>query len=442
MKHGVLVEALLLVAVVLFVSCPTKACSSEMPEESVFKLVQTKIDVVIADFDSALYRDTLGYPRVDFKKWDRETAGKVVKTYNAVVLTVAQPLSSPNKLGWWFALGGVEYTMPADEHGETWAATWDWEVVEDSDKKKTVKMKVKELRYGLEETIDISICPDKAYYEAAMVIVNPTDKPVDFQHWINPMWVPGGQGEITPHTEFIMPTEDVHVTERKFNDWMLDYHPDKSRRQCYVDGPLRFLLGWKSIGDLLACELEHGFYSAFSHDENEGIVRVFAKEKNPGCNIWAWGINPKPSARKRFSGSEECRGYVEMWGGITHGFDKYYRLDPGESVSWTEWMYPYSGTEGLHYANKDFAVTFTCYPDGEHILRFCPSGDLCGVECDVVSVETKEVCGHMVCDSICAKRQAKELILELDESVELVIVQDGKEVVRLPARNPPVFPEQ
>jgi hypothetical protein len=442
------------------------------PKDGIFKLTQTKIYAACADFDEALTRDELGYPRVDFKKFDRDNSGKVIKTFEAIVLenkyisltlipekgkpysfiykvtgheqffipAVAQPLSSPNKLGWWFALGGVEYTLPDNEHGDTWAAKWRWEIVEDSQHKKAVRMKVKELRYGLEETIDISIYPDKSYYEAEITIENPTDDPVNFQHWINPMWAPGGQGEITVHTEFIMPTRQVYITERKFNNWMLDYHPQRSRTQYYDDSPLRFLEGWKSIGDLLAGELEHGFYSAFSHNENEGIVRVFPKDKNPGCNIWAWGINPVSKTRRRFSGSEKCRGYVEMWGGVTHGFDKYYCLNPGDVISWKEWMYPFHQTKGLHYGNKDFTVTFTRLPGGKHTLRFCPGGDLSKIECKVVSTKTKETCMHVFFDSICPMKKLPEFSLYRSrEDLELIILQNSKEVIKLSAYDPPKF---
>ncbi len=469
----VLNRVLLLILIILLVSCQNTRQEvkpihiNEKPKDGIFKLTQTKIDVVCADFDDAIFRDKLGYPRVDFKKFDRDNSEKIIKTFDAVILenkyikltlipekgkpysffykvtgheeffipSVAQPLGSPNKLGWWFALGGVEYTLPDNEHGETWAAKWSWEIVEDSPLKKTVRMKVQELRYGLEETIDISIYPDKSFYEAAITIKNPTDKPVRFQHWINPMWVPGGQGEITEHTEFIMPTGHVYVTDRKFNDWMLDYHPQRSRKQSYENSPLRFLSGWKSIGDLLACKLEHGFYSAFSHDENEGIVRVFPKDKNPGCNIWAWGINPDLKTRKRFSGSEKCRGYVEMWGGLTHGFDKYYHLEPNEEIFWKEWMYPFHQTKGLHYANKDFAVTFTRLQNGEHTLRFCPSGDMSDIECKIVSAKTKETFMHMVYDSIYPMKKLPEFKLSsFKENLELIILQDGKKVIRLPAK--------
>lgn len=449
-------------------------CIGGEADEGAFRLEQTAIDVPCVDFEGALYRDTRGYPRLDFGTFDREKAGTITRRYEAVVLenayvkltllpamgkpysfvykvtgheefflpTVAQPLGSPNDLGWWFALGGVEYTLPDDEHGDTWAADWTWEIVEDSSTCKTVRMRVEELRLGLVETIDISLYPDKAGYEALLSITNPTDDAIRFQHWINPMWAPGGRGEITVHTEFVMPTRQVHVTERKFNDWMLEYDPQGSRTQAYDDSPLRFLSGWKSTGDLLACELEHGFYSAFSHEEDEGVVRVFPRDATPGCNIWAWGAAPGPATRKRFSGSESCRGYVEMWGGVTHGFDEYRRLEPGEGISWVEWMYPYHGTKGLHFANRDLAITFTRRPDGEHTVRFCPSGDLTGIECRVVSAQSGETRLRIVCESLRPVKDLPEFSIDAaGEDLLLLILDDGEEVARLPARGPPRFPE-
>ena len=446
----------------------------EKPPDGTFQLTQTKIDVPCVDFEHAIVRDELGYPRVDFRRFDRENPGRVIKTLDAIVLenkyirltllpdkgkpysfvykvtgheelfipTVAQVFGSPNRLGWWYGLGGVEYTMPDEEHGDTWAADWEWKIVEDSPGRKTIRMKVRELRHGLIEIIDVSIVPDKAHYEAAVRIENPTDKPIDFQHWINPMWAPGGRGEITIHTEFIMPTRNCYVTERPFNEWMLAYDPEGSRIQPYGDSPLRFLPGWKNIGDLLAWKLEHGFYSAFSHDEDEGIVRVFPKEKNPGCNIWAWGIDPKPETRKHFSGSETCRGYVEMWGGITRGFDEYHRLNPGETISWVEWMFPYHQTDGLHFANQDFAVTFTRFPTGEYVVKLCPSGDLRNVQCRVISTKTRESLLHVFFDSFYPKKKIPKFsFVSIEEAPELIIVRNGMEVVRMTAGKPPKFPE-
>jgi hypothetical protein len=295
-------------------------------------------------------------------------------------------------------------------------------------------MTVDERRYGLKETIDISIFPYKSYFETRINITNPTQKQIEFQHWINPMWAPGGTGEITSNTEFIVPTDSVYVTDRSFNDWMLNYHPQKSREQSYQNNPMRFLTGWKNTGDLLAGKLEHGFYSAFSHDQNEGIVRVFPKDKNPGCNIWAWGINPAPEIRRHFSGNDTCLGYVEMWGGITNSFDEYGKLESGDSISWTEWMYPYHQTSGLHWANQDFGITFFRSHSNEYSIRLCPSGDLHDIQCSLVSKDTGDTLFQVHFDHFFPQSDIPEFTKKFDdEQIELVVIQHKKVLVRLQA---------
>lgn len=481
MGHRVKCVILGSLVVVLFLGtrCQRPSLSSrkiyidEKSKPGVFNLIQKDIEISTVDYEHAILQDELGYPQVDFQKFDRSNPGQTTQNYEAVILEnkyirltllpgkgkpysfvykvtgheelfipkIAQVLGSPNRLGWWYGMGGVEYTMPDEEHGDTWAADWEWEIIEDSPTRKTVRMTVQERRYGLREAIDISIVPDKAYFETLIKIENPTDLSIDFQHWINPMWAPGGRGEITEHTEFVMPTRKCYITERPFNDWMLDYDADRSRLQSYDVSPLRFLQGWKNIGDLLAWNLDHGFYSAFSHDEDEGIVRVFPKEMNPGCNIWAWGIDPKPETRFQFSGSETCLGYVEMWGGITHGFEEYYRLEPGEWISWKEWMFPYHRTRGLHFANRDFAVTFTRRPTGEHVLRLCPSGDIQNIQCKIISARTGESRLTVYYDAFYPKKRIPKFSFSApDEELALIVFQNGIEVVRLSAEEPVKIP--
>jgi hypothetical protein len=246
------------------------------------------------------------------------------------------------------------------------------------------------------------------------------------------MWVPGGRGEITPETEFVIPTKQVFVTERPFNEWMLDYHPARERLQDYADSPMRFQRGWKNIGDLLAWKLEHGFYAAFSHEVDEGIVRVFPKEICPGANIWAWGENPAPGLRKHYSGSETNLGYVEMWGGITPGFDKYHRLGAGESLSWTESMYPFIETKGLHFADEDFALAFSREKEREVTVRLCPAGDLRGLECRLVSASREKPLMQITFESAYPKAGLREFRLDkAPDDCELVVIRGGSEIVRL-----------
>ena len=404
-----------LLAPLLFSWCrkgPDTLVVDRRPLPGPFLLRMEDIPIQTADFLEASEIDSEGYVRIDFERFDTMNQGEIRQNKTAVILENpyirltllpdhGKPYSliykvtgheafflpktahlhrSPNRLGWWYMLGGVEYTLPDQEHGDTWAVSWDWEIMEDSPLKKTVRMHVHERLYGLKETVDISIYPDQAYYEASITIENSTAVPVHFQHWINPMWAPGGRGEITPDTEFIIPTREVYATERRLNDWMLELDPERKRLQPYADNPMRFLKGWRRSGDLLAWKLEEGFYSAFCHEADEGIVRIFPEDINPGCNIWTWGADPSEERRLLFSGDPECRGYVEMWGGITHGFDKYHILGPGEHLRWTEWMYPYVDTRGLHHATESYAATFIREKNGKCTFRLCPAGEIHDVD--------------------------------------------------------------
>jgi hypothetical protein len=172
-----------------------------------------------------------------------------------------------------------------------------------------------------------------------------------FAHWINPQWTPGGRNQLTDNTEFIIPTERILIPER------FRGHLGESP-QDWESSPLRFIKGWdRGWGDLMADGIDYGFYGAYSHDVDEGVVRVFDKEMNPGVDIWTYGYKPRSPRGIPMGSGKENDGYVEMWGGTSKLYpDERRPIEPGETISWTEWMYALHGTGGLSYANEDVAL--------------------------------------------------------------------------------------
>jgi hypothetical protein len=288
-----------------------------------------------------------------------------------------------NPLGFWLWIGGVEHTMPFSEHGSTFALPWTWKLIEDSSDRKTVRMQITEPRTLLEETLDISLYPDNAAYQTTVVIRNPTSSTVDFVHWINPQWTPGGHNELTDHTEFILPTD--HITISK--EWQQNMRP---ATQSWPDNRLRFISGWANRGDLNAGALRAGYYSAYSHDEEEGIVRVFDKDKTPGVDVWTYGYHTKDIPMG--SGAPN-KGYVEMWGGTSKVYgDELTPLAAGATFTWSEWMFPYRQTKGLTFADRDIALNFTVDAQGNFAsVGLCPSGLWQGrIELFVASSDSEE----------------------------------------------------
>ena len=72
--------------------------------------------------------------------------------------------------------------MPGDEHGTTWAGKWKYQILENSEDCKSVRMEVIEKGTKLREEIDISIYLDRSYDEANVCIYNPKQEAVQFAH--------------------------------------------------------------------------------------------------------------------------------------------------------------------------------------------------------------------------------------------------------------------
>jgi hypothetical protein len=382
------------------------AAVSSGAEQSELRLTQTRISIPQVDYEPALHTGADGLPRLDFDAvaWDRV----VERSHVAVILEsryvrvtllpemgrvysmvyrptghetlwrndIVRPGGADNATGWWLWIGGIEYTLPGEEHGYTWALPWSWEILEDGPHRKAVRVEVVEPTTGLRESIDFGVVSGSAALEAGVRIWNPTAEPVDFAHWVNPMWAPGGHNELTDNTELIIPTERIVIPER----WQANLGPSP---QAWAENPLRFLCNWQNMGDLMADGLQAGFYGVYSHDEEEGVVRVFDPFVNPGVDVWTYGYHP--DSIPMGSGAPN-KGYVEMWGGTVATFpDEHASLALGQSVSWTERIYPFQRTGGLTFADSSLAAYSQLNRQtGELEVRICPARELVRAHLEVL----------------------------------------------------------
>ncbi|MDD8015414.1 MAG: DUF5107 domain-containing protein [Acidobacteriota bacterium] len=373
----------------------------------VFKLEEIPLTIEQVDYEPAIhFKQGDPYPHLDLDKVAKDRVVK--KEHRAVVLEnpfirlillpemgrvyslvnkttghevfwrndIVTVGSGSNPCGWWLWIGGAEYTLPGDEHGTTWAERWDYDILADDAGRKTVGLGVTERGTGLRENIEISIFPGRSYYQADIRIHNPTPDDVMFAHWVNPQWAPGGRNELTDNTEFIIPTRRILIPER----FRRALGPSP---QDWETSPLRFIKGWTTgWGDLMAENLEAGFFGAYSHDEEEGVVRIFDPAANPGMDMWTYGFRPRGPAAIPMGSGAANNGYAEMWGGTSRTFpDERHPIKPGETIGWTEWMYPFQKTGGLTYANAEAAVRLSrSGGKNELVLGICPTRRYSGAE--------------------------------------------------------------
>lgn len=75
-----------------------------------------------------------------------------------------------------------------------------------------------------------------------------------------------------------------------------------------------------------------------------------------------------------------------MWGGTVATFpDERASLAPGQSVDWTEWIYPFQRTGGLTFADSTLAARSRFIRQtGELEVRICPVRELVRAHLEVL----------------------------------------------------------
>jgi len=263
---------------------------------------------------------------------------------------VATPGGANNKLGWWLWIGGIEYTLPGEEHGYTWAIPWKWSITENSSTRKAVQLTVREPSTGLLECLTLSLKDNSASLRTDIAITNPGTKPTAFAHWTNVPMVPGGKNELEDDTVFEIPTKEILVAKR----WQqnLGLSP-----QAWGTSKLRNISGWKDgMGDFTAKELNAGFFGAYTPIADEGVLRIFDLNATPGLDTWTYGFHPQkgviPGEKRRST------GYAEMWGGNVRTFPNERAPIDGnnETIRWTEWIHPYHSVKNAILVFADSSI--------------------------------------------------------------------------------------
>ena len=98
------------------------------------------------------------------------------------------------------------------------------------------------------------------------------------------------------------------------------------------------------------------FCGGYDHRERAGIIHVANHHISPGKKQWTWGNHEFGYAWDRnLSDSEEP--YIELMAGVyTDNQPDFSYLLPGETKTWSQYFYPFSGIGTPKYANKDFAL--------------------------------------------------------------------------------------
>ena len=267
----------------------------------------------------------------------------------------------PPNQGGWLAVGGMEWALPVSEHGYEWGIPWQSSVTQDANGA-TITLTDSQANDRVRTRIQVTLPAHSAYIVVHSRIENPTAAATRLQFWINAQITLNSGKNVSPNTEFILPTEAVlvHSTGNRFIpvsniprdgaktpaasfDWPLVAGRDLSR---YAD--------WEDYLGVFVPSPMQPFAGAYNHDTDLGIVRVFPSQA-AGVKLFAFG--PKFCCRDQIS--DDDSDYFELWGGLPRTFfaDDDVTLAPSEAREWNEYWLPFVRTGGLSAAARD-AVLF------------------------------------------------------------------------------------
>ena len=349
---------------VLCALLPLPAAQPPAPAAETVRLNRTRVNLRCIDYEFAVARTTRGIPVFDWQRFRAAPPRIVTRPRAAVILEnehlratvipgmgrlhslihrpsgkeqlwinpAAIPIPAHNDTGFWVTWGGIETVLPRGEHGTSHALKWQHKIEKQGSSAASVTMWSIEPLTGLKHTVTYRLAAGRPYLETAITVRNPASQSRRFSHWTTALLAPGGRGEATPRTEFIVPAARFAPADKPFNAWM------KPLLGPTATSPLRFMESWKDIGDLMATPLRKPYYAAYSHETDTAVVRTLDLKHTPGFNIWTWGYPPSEARQKEYTAAPPNRGYAEFWNGTARDYTDaaLATIKPGETLRWVE----------------------------------------------------------------------------------------------------------
>lgn len=258
----------------------------------------------------------------------------------------------PTEMGWWWAVGGMEWGLPVEEHGYEWGIPWDYHIEESADGV-TITLWDSTATDRLRARVAVTLPNDAAYFEVSPTLENPTAAPIDYKFWLNAMLAPGPANKISPNLRVVMPTD--RVTVHSTGDPRLPGPWTQADWPVYNGVDYSLLANWQEWYGFFQYPRATGDFQAI-YDEgfDEGVVRTYDSRQVQGAKFFAFGNGPRAISPDLYT--DDSSSYVEMHGGVAPTFADTRRLNGGEQFSWTERWYPVAGIGSLTWANDRVAL--------------------------------------------------------------------------------------
>ncbi len=264
----------------------------------------------------------------------------------------------------WLAVGGIEWGLPVPEHGYATSEPWGYITLPGAESQAVTLFDKHQDTVHL--SVDVSLQPDTAALQLDFTLSNESDHRIPTSFWVNAMVAPGPANTVGSELRFLFPgnkaimhstgDEDLPLPNEIF-DWPFFRGRDLSR-----------LGNWNHwLGFFMFPQAQENWAAIYDPSVDEGLVRVFPREKVPGLKAFGFGWQ-NPISPKDYT--DDGSAYIEMHGGVTPTFDQNLPMQAGERLHWRELWYPVAGIGGVSRADAFGAVHLSNENDGMHLRLF------------------------------------------------------------------------
>jgi hypothetical protein len=266
----------------------------------------------------------------------------------------------PAEMGWWLAVGGMEWCLPVEEHGYEWGVPWHYAIDQRADGV-TVTVWDTDAADRLRARIAITLLDGEALFRVTPTLENPTGQPIDYKFWLNGMLAPGGANAPSAELRILMPTDQVTVHSTG--------DPRLPGAWVGISWPVYNGVDWSRLGNwrqwfgfFQRPQAAGDFQAVYDQGYDEGAVRTYDSRVAQGAKFFAFGWGTQAIQPDLYT--DDRSGYVEMHGGVAPTFADTRRLEAGQHITWDERWYPVAGLGGLTWANADVALAIQSAADG------------------------------------------------------------------------------
>jgi uncharacterized protein YraI len=265
----------------------------------------------------------------------------------------------PAQQGGWLAVGGIEWSLPVEEHGYAWGEPWGVSVLPATGDQAGVTVFMPDQGH-LRAEVDVLLRAGEAAFTLRPRLINPGDRPLTFKFWLDAMLAPGPGNTVGPGLRYLFPSQEMTVHSR--GDVILPAQGEPMSWPLFAGRDYSLLGNWNKWLGFFERPAAHGPYAGvYDGAADEGIMRVYPPDVARGSKGFGLGwLEPIKAGNYTDDGS----AYVELHGGLAPTFDDQITLAAGQVVTWEETWFPVAGIGGVSHADADGAVLLEPAPDG------------------------------------------------------------------------------